>query len=149
MTSVDDAFDADDYIDEPALLPPEESLDEDEIDLGEDESYSPVERPQGLRAWGITDREEAANEDLAHRLAREEPDVAELLFGDGIGDAYDTDGEPIDDEVGDVRAGRLLVAAFDPSDPGSDLWAIDVGVDGGGASAEEAAVHVVSDGDDL
>lgn len=65
---------------------------------------------------------------------------------DGIGDATDTDGEPYDDQVGDERAGRLVaegeggVGADDP-----DAWAEDIGIDGAGASAEEAAVHVVSD----
>jgi hypothetical protein len=107
-----------------------------------------VERPRGLEAWGTTDREEASLEDLDHRLAREEPDVAEALPGDGIGDASDTDGEPLDDEVGDVRAGRLIATQIDPSDPDVDLWAVDAGIDGGGASAEEAAVHIVPDEDD-
>ncbi len=131
------------------MLPPEESFDADEIDLGPDESYSPVERPRGLGAWGTTETEEAAAEDLAHQLAREEPDVAALQLGDRIGDASDKDGEIIDDEVGDMRTGRLVVAEFDPTDPEADLWATDIGIDGGGASAEEAAVHIVPDGDDL
>jgi hypothetical protein len=148
MTSFDGGRDPDDDIDDPQLLPPEESLDDDETDLGTDESYSPVERPLGLRAWGTTEREEASSEDLQHRLAREEPDVAWSLPGDGIGDASDTDGELLDEEVGDGRAGRLVAAAFDPSDPDADLWAVDAGIDGGGASAEEAAIHVVPDADD-
>lgn len=148
MTSFDDGRDSDDYVDDPSLLPPEESLDEDETDLATDESYSPVERPRGLEAWGTTDREEASPEDLEHRLAREEPDASESLPGDGIGDSSDTDGEALDEEVGDARAGRLVAAEFDPSDPDSDLWAVDTGIDGGGASAEEAAVHVVPDEDD-
>jgi hypothetical protein len=149
MTSFDDGRGPDDGIDDPLLLPPEESLDEDEIDLGTDESYSPVERPRGLQAWGTTEREAANREDLQHRLAREEPDVAWSLLGDGIGDASDTDGEPLDEEVGDARAGRLVAAAFDPSDPDADLWAVEAGIDGGGASAEEAAIHVVPDTEDL
>lgn len=149
MTSSDDGRGAGDFIDDPLLLPPEESLDEDETDLGADESYSPAERPRGLLAWGITDREQASGEDFDHRLAREQPDLPESLLGDGIGDASDTDGELLDDEVGDVRAGRLVAATFDPADPDSDLWAVDAGIDGGGASAEEAAVHVVPDSDDF
>src|SRR5437763_12642122 len=43
--------------------------------------------------------------------------------------------------------GRLVIGDIDASDPSSDYWAHDVGVDGAGASAEEAAVHVVSDDD--
>ena len=63
--------------------------------------------------------------------------------GDGIGDTSDTDGEPIDDQVGDLRSGRLVLADIDASDSGSDYWARDVGIDGAGASAEEAAIHIV------
>jgi hypothetical protein len=48
-----------------------------------------------------------------------------------------TDGELRDDEVGDLRAGRLV--ADREGDP--ELDALDVGVDGAAASAEEAAVH--------
>jgi uncharacterized protein DUF5709 len=135
---------AGDDIDEPTLLPPEESLDEDELgdDLGA--GYSPVERPLGSNAWGTTEREMATREDLTHRLAREERDLDYDDAGDGIGDAVDTDGEPVDDEVGDARAGRL--AETGDGDPA--YWARDVGVDEGAASGEEAAVHVVPDEDD-
>jgi hypothetical protein len=58
--------------------------------------------------------------------------------GDGIGDCVDTDGEPIDAEVGTRRSGRLVAGE-------SDTIAHDVGVDGGAASAEEAAMHIVED----
>lgn len=130
-------------------LSAEESLDDDELDLDPDEGYSPPERPLGVTAWGVTAFEADVHEDLAHRLAREEPDVGDDEDGDGIGDAIDTDGEPIDDQVGAARSGRLVLADLDVSDPRSDLLAHDVGVDGAGASAEEAAVHVVpEDADD-
>ena len=57
---------------------------------------------------------------------------------------------PTDDpdaaEVGDLRAGRLV----EPDegvreDVEKDLVATDVGIDGGAASAEEAAMHVVEE----
>lgn len=144
MTAFDDDTSPEGYYD-PMLLPPEESLDEDEVDIGPDESYSPGERPRALAAWGITDREAAGHEDLEHRLAREEPEDSEPPNWDGIGDSTDNDGEPIDDQVGDTRAGRLVMADIDPAGPHSDYWAFDVGVDGAGASAEEAAVHIVPD----
>jgi hypothetical protein len=35
--------------------------------------------------------------------------------------------------------------AIDELDPRSDYWATDAGIDGAGASAEEAAIHVVPD----
>jgi hypothetical protein len=127
---------------DPALLSPEESLDDDE--LGDIEAgYSPVERPLGSTAWGTTERELGTREDLTHRLAREESDQTADDDTDGLGDSSDTDGELIDDEVGDARAGRLVASDLDELDSRSDLWAEDIGVDEGAASAEEAAVHVV------
>jgi hypothetical protein len=131
---------------DPALLSPEESLDDDE--LGDIEAgYSPAERPLGSTAWGTTERELSSREDLTHRLAREESDQTPDDT-DGLGDSSDTDGELIDDEVGDARAGRLVASDVDDFDSQSDSWANDVGVDGGAASAEEAAVHVVPDDED-
>jgi hypothetical protein len=48
--------------------------------------------------------------------------------------------------VGEERAGRLVDTngGIGP-DVESDLIGIDVGIDGAGASAEEAAVHIVPD----
>ena len=79
------------------------------------------------------------------RLAREVPDVTDQWDGDGIGDSADSDGEAIDDQVGDMRAGRLVAFGIDPADPSTDYLAHDVGIDGGAASAEEAAMHIVVD----
>ncbi|MEV4807269.1 DUF5709 domain-containing protein [Nonomuraea sp. NPDC049421] len=134
----------DDYV--PGLLPPEESLDDDE--LGEDfdsPGYLPVDRPIGSLAWGLTADEARTHEPFSQRLAHEVPDIEAEETGDGIGDASDTDGELIDDQVGYLRAGRLVWAAQDADDPSSDLRAEDVGIDRAGASAEEAAIHIVSD----
>jgi hypothetical protein len=52
------------------------------------------------------------------------------------------------DDGPDPRAGRL-VAEDEGAHPDneSDLVARDIGIDGGAASAEEAAVHVVEDDD--
>lgn len=130
---------------DPALLLPEESLDDDE--LGDIEAgYIANDRPLGLNAWGTTEREQSTREDLDHRLAREEPEQSDPET-DGLGDTSDTDGELIDDQVGAARAGRLVAWDAEP-DPRSDFWAEDAGVDSGAASAEEAAVHVVPDEDD-
>ena len=104
-----------------------------------DEGISPNERPWGTDAWGVTGAEERAGQPLAGRLRREAPENADDE-GDGLGDASDTDGELYDEEVGRDRAGRLVLR-----DGGEDFWADDVGVDGAGASAEEAAVHLVDD----
>jgi len=146
MTSFED-LSADDLLDNINLLPPEEELDDEETGADLDEAYSPAERPLGLSAWGTTAAEESVTESLGRRLSREEPDLALSDEGDGLGDSSDTDGELIDDQVGDRRAGRLLLADVDPADPRSDYWATDIGIDGAGASAEEAAIHVVPDDD--
>jgi hypothetical protein len=97
--------------------------------------YSPPERPLGMR-------EELT---LDQRLAEEVPD-RQPEPGDGVGDLPGGAGEPRDDQVGDERSGRL-VAPDEGAHPDreTDLVAEDVGIDGGAASAEEAAVHIVED----
>jgi Family of unknown function (DUF5709) len=94
-----------------------------------DEGYSPPERYSMLIREG-------EHETLDERLADEIPET----------DPYaPQDDEVLDDgEVGEERAGRLV----DPNegigpDIESDLVGTDVGIDGGAASAEEAAVHIV------
>jgi hypothetical protein len=141
-----------------------EQLDaEDTLDNGGpadplDEGYSPAERPWAVDDWGTTAREEAEGESLDGRLARELPDTYSETDedGDGLGDNTDSDGELYDDEVGDTRAGRLVSESYVAADAAgvggpehdADLLAADVGIDGAGASAEEAAVHVVPDDDE-
>ena len=73
-----------------------------------------------------------AGEPLEQRIAEEEPDV------DG----------PLADSAPDPRAGRL-VAEDEGAHPDDevDLVARDAGIDGGGATAEEAAIHVVNSDD--
>ena len=116
-----------------------------------DEGYSPPDRPWAATDYGITPEEEHEHEDLDHRLARELPDDSydsddDTEDADWESDTADTDGELLDDEVGDRRSGRLVDAAEGGvSDTDADAWAEDVGIDGAGASAEEAAVHVVAD----
>jgi hypothetical protein len=108
--------------------------------------YSPADRPWVSNDWGTTEREEEAGESLDGRLARELPDRASADGdGDGLGDASDTDGELLDDEVGGDRAGRLGDTGDGVVDTDDELYAEDEGIDGAGASAEEAAVHVVGD----
>ena len=104
--------------------------------------YSPADRPWVSEGWGTTEREEEAGEGLDGRLARELPDGTSAE-GDGLGDSSDTDGELLDDEVGGDRAGRLGEGGDGVVDTDDELYAEDEGIDGGGASAEEAAVHVV------
>src|SRR5215218_4867639 len=120
------------------LLEAEDTLEDsrgvrDVLDTG----YSPPERPWAVDDWGTTEAEELAGEGLDGRLARELPDGSPD-DGDGLGDSSDTDGELLDDEVGDVRAGRLVDSDQGADDDTDDeLYARDVGIDGGAASAEE------------
>jgi hypothetical protein len=128
------------------LLEPEDTLEEtrgvrDVLDTG----WSPPERAWAVDDWGTTEAEEAAGESLDGRLARELPDGSDD-DGDGLGDLSGSDGELLDDEVGDVRAGRLVDASDGGTgDTDDELWARDAGIDGAAASAEEAAMHVIRD----
>jgi Family of unknown function (DUF5709) len=93
-----------------------------------DEGYSPPDK------W----REPRDNETLDELLSEEEPDPAMQLD--------DPDEQAGDDEVGDLRAGRL-VSPNDGvgEDDEEELFGREVGIDGGAASAEEAAVHVIDE----
>ncbi|MEJ2862024.1 DUF5709 domain-containing protein [Actinomycetospora flava] len=131
-----------DTVDDTSLeqLDEAESLDNPDLDDPLDEGVSPNEQPWGTTAWGTTQEEEEEGEPLADRLRRERSDPDDDEDGDGLGDASDTDGELWDDEVGEARSGRLVLR-----EDGEDFFADDVGVDGAGASAEEAAIHLVDE----
>ncbi|MET7974252.1 MULTISPECIES: DUF5709 domain-containing protein [Streptomyces] len=131
--------------DDAGLLDVSDTLDDRGIDEALDEGYSPPEKPWGVEHTGVTAAERQRGESLDERLAEEVPDIAGQ-DGDGIGDLWDGDGELIDDEVGDLRAGRLIAPDEGAhEDTEKDLIAYDVGVDGAAASAEEAAMHVIPD----
>jgi hypothetical protein len=137
---VSDPDEGDDTVDE--QLDSAETLTDPRVDIL-DEGWSPVEQPRGVDSWGVTPEEERSGQPLAGRLRRESPDETTDDDGDGLGDARGTDGELYDDEVGRARSGRLVLAEGD-----EDGFAEDIGIDGAGASAEEAAVHLVEDPDD-
>ncbi|MCV7068636.1 hypothetical protein H7H51_28290, partial [Mycolicibacterium farcinogenes] len=86
-------------------------------------------------------REPRDNESLDELLAEEEPDPAMQLD-----DADYPDEQAGDDEVGGRRSGRLVApdAGFGVDDE-AELLGTDVGIDGGAASAEEAAVHIIEE----
>ncbi len=104
-----------------------------------DEGYSPPEKWSPAEGFGNTPAEEKEGETLDMRLAQEVPEP----------DPYDEaelDREDVDGEVGRERAGRLVDEdeGLGP-DEEKDLVGDDVGIDGAGASAEEAAVHILDD----
>ncbi|TDU83289.1 hypothetical protein EV138_5751 [Kribbella voronezhensis] len=102
-----------------------------------DEGYSPPERWSAGEGFGTTATEALQGETFEQRLAQEEPDI----------DPYAVPPEYVDGpQVGRSRAGRLVAPDEGSSlDLDEELIATDVGVDGGAASAEEAAIHVVDD----
>ena len=104
----------------------------DELDTG----YSPPERPMALRD----------PETMDERLAEELPDAEDPEDWDGLGDHAGGDGELLGDQVGGRRSGRLMAPDEGSHSGGNaDLAARDVGIDGGAASAEEAAMHVIDE----
>jgi hypothetical protein len=95
---------------------------------------------------------EEDSESLDELLAEEEPDETV----DEEEESWDENATSADvtrlrrDDDPDARAGRLAdEGGYDdgdePADSGGELVARDAGIDGGGASAEEAAVHVIDD----
>ncbi|MGA3154968.1 MAG: DUF5709 domain-containing protein [Streptosporangiaceae bacterium] len=120
-----------------------------------DRGLVPPERWSAAGKFGTTAEEEQAGESLDQLLAEEEPDVVPE-YDDGLPEDGETDDEAGDEDVDglllddgpDPRSGRLLAedeGAHGRQDP--DLVASDVGIDGGAATAEEAAMHVVEDDD--
>ncbi len=119
-----------------------------------DRGVIPPERWSAGIKFGSTADEQNSGESLDQLLAEEEPDtpfdvdddLPEDDEDDAEADEY-LDGLLLDDGP-DPRAGRLVAEdeGAHPDDE-ADLVASDVGIDGGAASAEEAAVHVVEDDD--
>ena len=109
-----------------------------------DEGYSPPEKPLGLNAFGVTQAEAQRGESWDQRLRQEEPDPAARLDLDDYGTTTES-GEFFDaEEVGDRRAGRLVAPDEGwGEDQEKDEIGSDVGIDGGAASAEEAAMHII------
>ncbi|MEV6294559.1 DUF5709 domain-containing protein [Streptomyces sp. NPDC051896] len=123
----------------------QDAVDERTYDDVLDEGYSPPERPLAVTKQGTTAAEQHAGETLDERLGREVPDVT-APPGDDIGDLPGGEGEPVDPEAGEARAGRLVAPDEGAhTDTVKEEVARDVGIDGGAAGAEEAAVHVVDE----
>jgi Family of unknown function (DUF5709) len=133
-----------------------DTLDGDPGDDPLDRGVITPERWSAAIRYGTTAEEEEKGESLDQLLAEEEPDPAlefdeaeewpEDAAGDDDAGDEDVDGLLLDEPA--PRAGRLVA-----EDEGAhvsaeaDLVARDAGIDGGAASAEEAAVHVVDDDD--
>jgi len=129
-------------VDDEDQLQPEDTLIDRGVDDALDEGYSPPERWSAAEKLGNTPAEQREGETLDQRIAQEEPEPDPYV-------AAAEEGEHVGGEVGDARAGRLVADdQGSGEDEQKDLVADDVGIDGAGASAEEAAVHVIDDTDD-
>ncbi|WP_372592755.1 DUF5709 domain-containing protein [Actinotalea sp.] len=96
-----------------------------------DQGWSPRERPGRHRLE--TEREQYAGDSIDDRVDQEEPEV------------WDTEQVGAGGREPD-RAGRLSAGVTDPTGRGAaSVYATDEGISGGGASAEEAAVHVIEE----
>ena len=142
-----ESADLEDYETEDAFDTLDGNLGDDPLDRG----VAPPERWSGDIRRGSDAGE---RESLDELLDEEEPDDEEDLDDDLPEDTSDADEaeEYLDglllDDGADPRAGRL-VAEDEGAHPDEeeDLVARDVGIDGGGATAEEAAMHVVEEDD--
>ena len=120
-------------------LQPQDTLDDRGVDDVLDEGISPPEELRGSKAKGVTPAEALEGETIDDRIRQEEPEVWEDAEAESEADILDG---PVGGEVGGERAGRLLTPDEDVE---QDLVAEDEGIDGAGASAEEAAVHRIED----
>ncbi|MDM7832133.1 DUF5709 domain-containing protein [Cellulomonas edaphi] len=112
-------------------LPREDTLVDRGVDDLLDEGYSPPERDRATH-YGETAWEESHRETIDQRAAQEEPEVWEQR-------------PRVSGEREELRAGRLVEDDGAVEAGGTDAFAIDAGVSGGAASAEEAAIHLVEE----
>ncbi|HEY9242585.1 MAG TPA: DUF5709 domain-containing protein [Streptosporangiaceae bacterium] len=122
---------------------------EDPYDDPLDQGVLPADRWSAGERFGNTLEEEREGESLDQLLAEEQPDVDPYQDADpqAEGDLPREGPEPYDEPQ--PRAGRLVQedeGAHPDREP--DLVAGDVGIDGGAASAEEAAVHLTDEDED-
>ncbi len=126
-------------LEDDGVLDASDTLDGDPGDDPLDQGIVPPDRWSAGEGYGTTLSEERAGESLDQLLAEEEPEPDPYAEPD-----RDPDDQPWDDQ--EPRSGRLVAAdegAHPDDEP--DLVARDVGIDGGAATAEEAAIHVSDD----
>lgn len=122
-------------VDDETQLSPSDMLDDPDVTDELDRGYSPPDYYSAGQHYGTTAWEEEHRETIDQRIRQEEPDADPYSER---GESAPEDGE-LDCEAGGTRAGRL------GEDGDSDVFGHDVGIDGAAASAEEAAVHILSD----
>ena len=131
-------------VDDEDQLQPGDTLDDGDLTDVLDRGYSPPDRAPKTYEDYPTEAERLQGESLDERLAEEEPEP------DPYAEPEATDREDenvLEEQLGldeaDARSGRLVQP---DSGLGEDIdsqeVAMDVGIDGAGASAEEAAMHI-------
>ncbi|RYC14807.1 DUF5709 domain-containing protein [Nocardioides zhouii] len=134
----------DQSVDDEDQLQPGDTLDDGDVDDVLDRGYSPPDRPPKGYDDYPTEAERLQGESLDEKLAEEEPDI------DPYAEVEESDHEDenaLDEQLGldeaDERTGRLVAPDEGlGEDVDKQELAHDVGIDGAGASAEEAAMHV-------
>lgn len=122
-------------------MQPEDTLVDRGVDDVLDEGYTAPEKWSAGEGFGTTAEEVEQGESLDQRLEQEIPEA------DPYGDVDPQ--TPYGDEVGDERSGRLVAPDEGVSeDAEKAMVGDDVGIDGAGAGAEEAAVRVREDDPD-
>lgn len=115
-------------------LQPGDSLIDRGVDDVLDEGYIAPDGWSPAQGFGNTPAEMRQGETLEMRMKQEIPEKVEDP------EHWNPNNEPR--QVGRERAGRLMAVE---GAGGSDTLGIDVGYSGGAASAEEAAMHIISD----
>jgi hypothetical protein len=141
-------------VDDEDQLQPEDTLDDGDLDDVLDRGYSPPDRPPAGYDDRPTGAEQHAGESLDKRLAQEEPEPDPYAEAAAEVEARENDENATLDEqhdhdpgaTADPRAGRLVAPDEGlGEDESPQELATDVGIDGAGASAEEAAVHIIEE----
>ncbi len=124
-------------------LQPEETLLDRGVNDVLDEGYVTGENWSTAQRFGNTIAEMRRGETLEMRIAQEVPEP--------VKDDSPWNPDPSEPrEVGHLRAGRLVDAngGLPGLDKEAESIGRDVGIDGGAATAEEAAMHIIDDYDD-
>lgn len=104
-----------------------------------DEGYTAPDNWSAAQGFGNTAAEMAQGETIEQRIKQEEPEEdPNKLTG-----PWNPSGEKR--QVGGRRAGRLVNVDGDMIDVEAESIAADVGIAGGAASAEEAAMHIIDE----
>jgi hypothetical protein len=143
-------------VDDENQLQPEDTLDDRDLADVLDRGYSPPDRPPAGYDDRPTGAEQHEGESLDERLAQEQPEPDPYAEARACEDDEDLDADALDENalpdeehdhdpgsVAEARAGRLVAPdeGFGDDESKQEI-ATDVGVDGAGASAEEAAMHI-------